>query len=345
MKRDELIIFIRRLSFLVGAHISLEKAVALVAKQSRPRFRKYVVDIHDALIHGTSFSESLEQFPKIFPTFVTRIIRAGEAHGLLAECLSYTSSELERRKILVKKIISMSVYPCLIAIGTIVLSGFLLLFIFPKIRGVFTSLHMSLPFATRVTLWISDTLRAYGIYMFSSLVVIGIALVYFLRTSSKFQYQKDRLIIRIPLIGTLVRYSYNSAFLRMTGIMLEAHISIDKAVLYSGEAIHHQEFQTAIKHVSSILGERGNLKDGLSQYPHLFPDITCELVEVGESSGTLSKSLIFISDMYDKEIEDKLKILMTLLEPALMILMGIIVGFISLSIITPMYEVSQTISR
>ncbi len=339
------ILFTRRLAFLLNAGISLSQALALVTNQSKPKHKTHFKTLEKSIISGKSFSTTIAQFPKYHPSFMVRIIKAGEESGQLKECLMHVSAEMNRRKILTKKIISLSVYPCLIAFGTIALSFFLIFFIFPKIRTLFQSLHGTLPLSTRLIISFSEFITTYGLFILFFISNISISLFLAIKYSPSFRYKRDKLLLSLPLVGSLIRSSNTSVFLRVTGIMLQAKIPIHKALCFASESVTNNVYIQATTLIAQETTARGGFAQALHAHKKLFQETSIQLIEVGESSGTLAQSLIFISDMLDQELEEKIKLSMTFLEPLLMVFMGFIVGFISLSIISPIYEISQNLKH
>jgi type II secretory pathway component PulF len=339
------IFFTRRLAFLLNSGLSLSKALDILTIQSRKAIQPHLREIQKQTETGQSLSDSLATFPKAHPAFMIHLIKAGEQSGHLHECLIHVSKELTRSQTLNKKIISASVYPILIAVGTIALSFFLIFFIFPKIKSLFSSLHSTLPLSTRIIIWLSEFISRYGLIIFVFLVVILFTLYISIQRSSTLQYKRDAVLLAIPIVGRIICITIVSNFFRIIGIMLESHIPLHQALLFASESIHNKLYIQASRTITEETASHGTLSQSLRNFPTLFPETVVQFVEVGEYSGSLSQNLIFASDMFDQEIEERIKFLMTFLEPLMMIAMGLVVGFIALSIITPIYEISQNLNH
>jgi type II secretory pathway component PulF len=345
LSRSDLILFTKRLSFLLGASISVQQAMSIVTAQSRKKIQPIFTDISTNINHGRSMSESFALFPHSFPIYMVKIIKAGEESGQLKQSFLHVSQEIQRRKTLSTKLIGSCVYPAIIAIGTLLLSGFLIFFIFPKIKTLFKGMNAQMPMSTRFLMWFSEFLQKYGLLLFIIIFIFLSIIYYLLRTRISLQLKKDKALLRTPLIGKLLSLYLLSTIFRTTGIMLKASIPIHKALRYASESIAHKEYQHSLQVVSENVLSGQPISKCLSVYQNLYPDLTIQLIEVGEASGTLSDTLIYLSEILDQEIDDSLKVLMGVIEPTLMAVMGIVVGFISLSIITPIYAITQNINK
>ncbi len=343
LSNTDTILFAKRLSFLLGAGIPLQKAMDIASSQSRRQIQPILKSIALRIHTGESLSSCLAGYPRSFPFYMIRLVKAGEESGQLKQSLEQIAHEIERRKLLKQKILSASLYPCVIVFGTVCLSLFLIFIIFPKIRTLFQSLHMKLPITTRIVIGLSDAVQHFGLLLCVFVALIIAIIFYALKKSEVLQRKKDSLLLSIPGLGSLFRHYILSSFLRTTGLMFKAHIPIDTSLRYAADGIQNKIYSQAILEISGNITAGKTISGALRPYPKLFPDTTVQLIEIGEMSGNLSETLLYLSDMLDQEVDTALKIMVTLIEPALMVGMGIVVGFISLSIITPIYEITQNI--
>jgi type II secretory pathway component PulF len=339
------LMFTKRLSFLLGAHMPLFDALTILATQSRTTIQPIVQTITNNVQQGRSFSDSLAQFPRSFPSYIIKLIKAGEDHGLLTQNLKYISDEITRRKNLKQKIISAAVYPICIAVGTISLSLFLVLIIFPKIRSLFDSMNTALPLTTRSIMLISDILLKYGIWIILFFVLCITGIYFSFRRFEKLTILKDSFLLSIPLVGSITKTYILSQFLRTTGIMLEAHIPITQALEHAAESCSNLIYYQALKTIAHHISQGGTLATCLRTYLKLFPSMVVELIDMGETSGTLSQSMMYLSSMLDQDLEEHLKLIVNLLEPLMMAVMGFVVGFIAISIISPIYAITQNLNH
>lgn len=341
----ELTHFCKRLAFLVHSGVPLLESLELLRKQNKSRAKGHVLDSVIADVsNGRRLSDAMGRFRKIFGDFAINIIRVGEMSGTLSTNLTHLGEELAKRSALKRKVIGALVYPAFITVATIGITTLLTVYVFPKVMPIFVSLNVKLPFTTRALLFLSDFLRNYGLYVLAALIVILIVYFIILSRSEKLRYFVARTILYLPLFGRLVQ-NYNMAnFCRTLSILLQSGFNVVEAVTVTGDSTSNLVFRREcyLSRDGIIRGER--ISDHLEKSRKIFPDMVCHMVAIGEKSGTLSKSLMYLAEHYEDEVEDTIKNLSSLIEPVLMIFMGLLVGFVAISIITPIYEVTQHLS-
>lgn len=336
--------FIKRLSFLIRAGVPVVDSLVMINEQTQKKSYTKILDgVINDVSNGQRLSTSLAKYPNMFSDFSINIISFGESSGILSENLDYLADELQKRQALKKKVISAFIYPIIVTLATFGITGFLMIYLFPKIMPVFTSLHMKLPLSTRVVIFLSNFIRSNGIYIILFLIVSVITFTILLKKNRFFRYNFDKYILKIPIIGTIIR-DYNLAnSTRTIGLLIKGGVTVSDAIPIaertSGNLIYKEEF----KNLSESINRGDKISLYLSSRRKLFPDILSQIVSVGERSGNLSNSLIYLSELYEAEVDDFTKNLSNLIEPALMIFMGILVGFIAISIITPIYSITQNL--
>lgn len=340
----EQIHFSKRLSFLLKAGTSVSDSLILLGAQASRKkelFNSLIADV----AQGNYLYQSLKKFPKTFSPLAISLTRSGEESGTLAENFGRLATELQKRQRFQQKMISALVYPSFIALATILLSCFLLFFIFPKIRPLFSSLSISLPLSTRILIYISNiSLLSCVIFLISSAVFLYI-LRYFYKRSNRFKTQIASLTLKIPIIGKCIRQHEIVSYLYTVGIMLQGGGAIDHACAVGSEVCKNILFKNATFDIFHNIVTGKSFSESLSSHARLFPKEISDMIATAETAGTLSETLIYISEMYELELEETTKNLSSTLEPLLMIGMGLVVGFISLSIITPIYSLTQNIKH
>ncbi len=336
--------FIKRLSFLIKAGIPILESLTMIKEQTKSaRYGRVLDSMINDVANGQSLSGSMEKFKKMFGDFSINIISFGESSGILSQNLEYLADELRKKQMLKKKVIGAFIYPAVVTSATFGITAFLMVYLFPKIMPVFSSLHMTLPLSTRIVIFLSNFLQHYGLFLISLLIFCIIAISLSLKKSDSFHYYFDLWILKIPFIGKIIQ-DYNLAnCTRTTGLLLKSGITMSDAlpivVKTNRNLVYKKEFENIVRVVNR--GERMSVY--LAMRPGLFPDVVSQIISVGERSGNLSNSLIYLSEMYEGEVDDFTKNLSSLIEPALMIFMGIMVGFIAVSIITPIYSITQNL--
>jgi len=283
----------------------------------------------------------MRDYEKIFGQFAVNIVRVGEASGTLAQNLNYLADELKKKQVLRQNIIGAMVYPSFIVVATLGITILLTAYVFPKILPIFQSFKSQLPWSTRFLIAASSGLQHYWIHILAGLVALSIILALLLRIGSV-KLWFDRNNMRLPFFGTMFRNYYVANFTRTLGLLLKSELGIIDSLRIVGDTLGNTAYRREFFRISEGVGRGEKISDGM-QDRLLFPSMTMQMVAVGETSGNLSFSLLYLSDMSEDELDCATKNLSTSIEPVLMIFMGLLVGFIALSIITPIYGITQNL--
>lgn len=336
--------FAKKLSFLVKSGLPTLESMEVIKTQAQSKaetilYEKVILD----LTSGHTLAHSLAEHKNIFNSFTINLIRAGEASGTLTENLLYLADELKKKQGLKRKITSALLYPVIITISTCGITGFLILYIFPKIMPVFRSLHKELPVTTRFIIFISDALKHYGIYILLLLLLALVGSYFLLKNKPKIRFLFDGILLRIPLIGKINTHYHITNISRTLGLLLKSGSPLSDALVITKETTENTQYQKALDKILIIVNEGKNMSEGIRQFPQIFPEMLCHMVAIGETSGNLPETLIYLSQFYENEFEDLTKDLSSAIEPALMLVMGVIVGFVAISVITPIYEITNNL--
>lgn len=338
--------FIKRLSFLIKASVPILEGLAMVSEQtSSRRYARVIGSVVKDVSQGTSLSKSLGRFPHIFGDFGINIIKVGESSGTLSQNLDYLADELHKRQNLRRKVFGALVYPVIVTVATLAITGFLILYLFPKIMPVFASLKMELPLSTQIVIALSVFFQQWGAWILGALVVSALVITAVRKRSSHFRYMTDYWTIQLPLFGIMFRYYNLTNINRTLGLLLKSGITLSEALPLTADTTQNLVYRKELNHMASAVNRGEPLSKHLKKSRALFPDIMSQMISIGERSGNLSNSLIYLSELYEAEVEDFTKNLSSLIEPILMVVMGILVGFIAISIITPIYGITQNLGN
>lgn len=339
-------LFAKRLSFLVNANVALLDSLYIVRDQTSS---KSMVRVIDHIIKDTSQGQylhaSLGKLPNTFSGFFVSMIKVGELSGILSKNLNYLADELRKREVLRKKILGALVYPLFITIATLGVTTLLTAYIFPKIMPIFGSLKVSLPLTTVILISVSAYLREWGLL---TLLGIGIFIAIFItirNMSPKFRLFVEAATLRIPIAGKLVQ-TYNLAnFTRTLGVLLKSGATVTQALDITGDTLDNTLYRKSC-HAISVRVKKGEpISLSLMENKKLYPSLIGHMVGIGEKTGKLSDTLIYLSELYEEELDDQAKGLSSSIEPILMVVMGLVVGFVAVSVITPIYSITQSLSR
>ncbi len=342
----EQVLFAKRLAFLSKAGVSILESVIIIRNQTKNKRKRRILDTVVAdVAAGQSLSRSLEQYKQLFGEFTVNIIRIGETAGVLPENLMYLAEELSKKQALQRKVQGALIYPIFITIATFGVTGMLIIFIFPKIMPIFVSLNVTLPWTTRVLLSVSEFLSAYGFIALLGLILAVASFEICRRTIDRLHYAMDWLLLRLPIAGGIAR-SYNCAnFCRTVALNIKSGVSLSESLFITAEvtknSLYHEAYLDFAAHV--MKGEK--ISTTMTKYKYIFPDMLPHMILIGETTGSLSNTLSYLSDLYEAEVEESTRNLSNSIEPILLMTMGIMVGVIAISVIAPIYEVTKSIGN
>lgn len=341
---QEKINFARHLSIVIKAGLPLIEGLRIIRNQLQSKTLMEIVNVLISDVEkGQSLADGLESHRHVFGDFFINIVRVGETSGTLAQNLLYLAEELKKAKELKSKIKSAMVYPMVILVATIAITAFLTFVVFPKILPVFSGLNIKLPMTTRIMIEVLDFTRAYGVQMFIGLIVFGIVFKILLRLAPV-KYFFDRAILYVPVVSGLVMNVNMSNFTRILALLLKSGIRIVEAVTITSSTFRNLVYQRALASANDEIRKGQQLAEYLEAKEELFPRLLSGMIKIGENTGNLEDNLFYLSEYYTEEVDNKVKALTTLLEPLMLLFMGIFVGFVAISIIMPIYSISQGLS-
>jgi len=332
---------LKRLAFLLCAQLSIIDALTIVIDQTRNRKKTAaLMGVREAVLEGKMLSDSLLHH-KVVDEFIANVLHMGEMNGLLVNNLEHLSEELHKKQLLQQKILSALLYPLCITAATIGLACALTIYIFPKLMPIFVSLHVSLPLTTRALLSIAVFLQQFGILL--ACIIAALVVIFLLARAhnAALRYFTDRLLLSVPIVGKLVR-TYNIAqCTRALNGLLSSGIEIPEALERLAQATHNKVYASALHSVSEAHTRGERLSITIANYPTLFEDMVVHMLAVGEASSSVGNSFGYLAQHYETEFDTMTKNLSSSIEPALMICLGLLVGTIALSVIAPIYSITN----
>ena len=342
IKPVEVAMMTRQLATLIGAGFPLVSALdALVPQTKSHGFKKILAQIKDYIVEGNSFARALSNYPGQFSPLYVNMVRAGETSGTLEIVLERLADITEKQQALKNRIQTALAYPIfMLVIGTAVLF-ILLIYIVPSITSIFADMNQVLPTPTRILIFLSDFLKS---YWWSVFIFIAAGAVFFNRVkkTEKGRYWIDKTMLLLPGIGILVKKLAVARFARTLGSLLENGVSmliaLDIVKNIAGNKLISDSVETAAIEVGKGQGLGAALAGS-----GIFPQLSIQMIQVGEQSGQLETMLTKISDVFENEVEITIMRLTSYLEPVMILIMGSIVAFIVLSICLPIFEMNQLI--
>jgi len=327
----------RQLADLLGGGLPLFNALSLLAQQTEHKYlRQVVLDLGDSVRDGQPFSDALARHPNVFAPLYLSMIRAGEAGGGLDAVLNRLADLLESETELRSRITSALIYPCVVLVIGVLTVIVLLTYVVPKLTALFIESGQALPLPTRILLAVSGTLSNWWWLGLLGLVVGGWTFRGF-QQSSVGRGVVDRFKLSLPLAGTLERKIQTARFTRNLGVMIGQGVSMLQALEVAGSTVSNTALAGAILGLRDAVQSGSNLSGALTASGEFHPFVS-NLVAVGEESGTLETALLKIATSYEREADRALRALTTVMEPLLIVVVGLIVMFIVISMLLPIFE-------
>lgn len=342
LPQGELMHFSRQLSAFVRAGIPLIEALEVIEEEADDKTLRMVLQgVRESLITGETFSEALRPYETLFPKFYVDMVRAAELTGSLDDVLSELSGYIKRDLEARNKIKSALVYPLVIlvmAIGTVIV---LSTFVLPRFKTFFQGFHATLPLPTRMLISFTDFVSNDWLYIIAVLFLI-VAIPMALVRTRRGRRAKDRLLLRLPILGEVMLFAIVERFCRLLATMMQAGVPLPEAMGVLGDATKNVVFQEGLANVHGAMMRGEGLARPMSD-TKLFPGAVIQMIKVGENTGTLNEQLSVGSEYYGEELEYKIQRLTSLFEPAVIIFMGLAVGFVAVALISAMYGIYKQV--
>lgn len=338
---QEKIELVKNLTVMLKSAIPIDEALQSLAEQAKSKKLKNIItniklDAQKGISLATAFQNEQKHFGNIF----TSLVRAGDTSGTLEENLTFLGNWLERNEDLDKEIKNALLYPKIVLIATFLLGGGLTVFVLPRLVPMFTSLHVKLPLVTRILFAISMFIQQY--WYFVAFAFAGfIALVMFLNTIVSIRRMFHWWYLRMPIFGPII-IDYQLALIsQILFTLFKSGIPIDEALRITAEGATNTQYKESLRAIIERVMQGVSFGEAMKSYPKLYPTNMMNIISVGEKSGTLEDSFLYLSEFYSKEVSGKTKRLPVMIEPLLLIVIGLVVGFVALAIIAPMYEITS----
>ncbi len=342
VKRAELMHLSRQLGAFIRAGIPILDAIQAIGEEadSKP-VQRLMENIHEDLRSGETLSDSVNRHPDVFPDYYRGILRSAELTGQLDTVLDRLSKYLERDLEAKRKIKSAMIYPAVVAGMSSVTIIVLAVFVLPKFKDFFSSLDAKLPLPTRMLLWMTDFVGAWWWAMVAAvlLVVLVSAITFRTRRGRRF---RDALLLRLPAIGDTLKYAIVERFCRVFASMVSAGVPLPEAMRVAASSLNNRVYQDALAEARAAMLEGQGLAGPISR-TGLFPGTASQMMRVGEDTGSLDTQLEVAAGFYESELDYKIKRLTTLFEPAVILVMGGIVGFVAIALVSAMYGIFRQV--
>jgi len=338
ISRKEKMFFVKHLSLMIKGGTSISEALETLRDETESKtLKKALDDVLKKVLEGESLARSLRCYPRIFDEFFCSVVEIGEKAGSLEENLKYLAFQLRSNYEMREKVRGASIYPFFIILMAITIASVVTFFILPKITSLFKLLEIELPLATKVLINSAVFLKIYWFYILVG-IILFILLIKLLRTLPFIRYFFDKITLSLPIFGLLFKNLNLARFSRTFYTLSKSGVPLLETFEICADTIPNEVYRRNLIQVRSRVERGEKISQGLKDFPKIFPLFFSRMIIVGERSGTLEESLLSLAEHHETEVDLTLKRLSTVIEPILLILVGIFVAFVALAIITPIYQ-------
>ena len=343
VKMHDLIVFSHNLSAMMTAGLSLSRALAILERQAKnATFKATIKSLIEEISHGNTLSDSMSKFPKVFSPIFVSMVHAGEESGGLSQSLLVVGDQLEKSYLLKKKIKGALIYPSVVISALVIIAILMFIFVVPTLAATFKELNVELPTSTKVVMWISDVLSNHLLVGLISVAAFGVGVMGILRTKRGHR-AFEKALFYLPVVGELVRQSNAAKTTRTLSSLLSSGVDMVEAIMITKDVLQNSYYKEVMEIAADRVQKGIPLSSIFVEREKIYPLLVGEMMEVGEETGKLSEMLLNVALFYEEEVDSATKNMSTIIEPLLMVFIGISVGFFAVSMISPMYSVMSGI--
>jgi type IV pilus assembly protein PilC len=338
VSQKDLVLFSRQLAIMFKSKVPLVESLRVLSIQTKnPDLKEKILKLSEEVEGGTSFSKALARYPKVFSSFYIAMVKSGEVSGKLSEVLNYLADHLEREYHLTAKTKGALIYPSLIVFVVLLVLVLMIFFVIPHLAEVLIGSGQELPTLTKFIITGAAFFRKWGwlIILIIAFLIFACFKYYLTKEGKKFF---DKFFLRLPMIGPLLKTVYLARFAENLSTLVSGGLPIAQALETVGNIIANTSYKEVILQARDRVRRGEPISSILTQSPELFPPVFIQMVLVGERTGTLDTTLMNIVDFYQKEIDRTIDNVLSILEPVLIVILGVIVAGLMLSILMPLYK-------
>ena len=338
----ELAIVTRQLATMIDAGLPLVQCLNILAEQQENKvFKKTLNEIREDVEAGSTFSAALKKHPKVFSTLYTNMVEAGEAGGILDTILNRLAAYIEKSLTLKSRIKSAMFYPMTIVSVALVVVIFLLIYVIPTFQGLFANFGATLPLPTVIVLELSNIVREYLLYMIGGVVGLIMGIRAYYRTAGG-RKRIDGLMLQLPIVGPLIRKVAVAKFTRTLGTLVSSGVAILEGLDITARTAGNTVVEEAVQKARSAIAQGKTIAEPL-QESKVFPPMVVQMIAIGEQTGALDRMLNKVADFYEEEVDIAVGTLTSLLEPLMVIFLGVVVGGVVIAMYLPIFKLISVI--
>lgn len=332
----ERVVLTKHLGIMLKAGVNLDEALRIAELQATGKLRAVLTKVREDVEGGMRLADALAQHPKVFSQYYVNMVKAGEESGNLAQNLEQLSVRFSKDFELRQKALAAMLYPAIVVGLTFGLAMIISLFVLPRLSSLFSAFSFELPWSTRALIFVSQVLADYGTWIVLVLVAFLVGLILIARSQFARPFV-DGLMLRIPVVKNITKPLNLARFSNVLGSLLQSGLPIGAALAVTQQVIGNIQYKRAIAKAAERVDRGEPLAEALSADEFLFPPFVHRMIQIGDETGKTEDVLRYLSEFYENELDVTLKNLSTIIEPVLLVSIGLVVAFVALSIITPIY--------
>src|SRR3989344_1624470 len=338
ISRKDLAILFRQLAVMLESRVPVVQSLASLASQTNKKnFKKVILDVSNLVEEGVPLSEALSNYPKVFDIFYINLIKSGEVSGNISGSLHYISEHLEKESDIISQLRQAMIYPIFVFSVLFIVIGIIIVQVVPRISDLVRETNSKPSPFTQIMLSFYDFLENYWWIIAVIIFFFIVSIVLYFRTKEG-EKNLNRLSLKVPFLSLILKKVFIARFCGNISTLLSAGISINKALQITEDTINNIVYKEIIAKIGKKVSEGEKIRSIMAEYPYYFPPFVIQMIKVGEETGKLDKSLIEVVSFYEKDIKRAIDLFTGLLEPIMIIILGIIVGILAISVFAPLYE-------
>jgi len=343
IKDKDVALFTKGFSVMVGSGLPILDSLDILADQEKnPEFKKVIMDIYSKVEGGSTLTFALSEHKKVFSDLYVSLIESGEKSGTLDDVAKRLSNYMEKTIALKRKIRGAMIYPSMVSAVAVGVVTLILTIVIPSFASLYESSGMLLPLPTRIVIQMSELLRSYFLYIAGALVVIFLIFKYLYRKSYKFRKLVDKMILNIPIFGLLIKKASIARFTRTLGSLMKSGVDILEGFDIIAKIAGNVVIQENLLSIREDVASGSSVAEPLRK-SEIFPSMVAHMVSVGEKTGRLDEMLEKTADYYEAEVDNTVNNLSTLIEPIIIVVLGVIIGFIVIAMYLPIFKLGEVI--
>jgi len=333
-------IFSRNFGVMNSAGLSVSRALEILGKQTeKENFRKVILGLKDSVTKGKPLSEAMKEYPKVFSPFFVAMVRVGEESGRLSDSMKLIADQLERDNNLIKKVRGAMVYPIIIITVMILIGILMLIYVVPTLVSTFKELGVDLPTSTKIVIFLSDFFT--GHFILFVLILLSLIMIFVLMSySQRGKRFFSTIVLKIPIISGITKKINSARTSRTLASLISGGVNIIEALSITEDVLQNHHYKNVLERAKEEVQKGSPMSEIFKEADKFYPLLVGEMMAVGEETGKMSDMLMRLASFYEEEVENATKDLTTIIEPFLMVIIGLVVGFFAVSMIQPMYSMT-----